>query len=456
MPRSRGTREAEGADRSARVRPAERNDHDRRAPAQAAPQGRRARRGLRLRGPARPVQPVAQVPAHRARTGAAPSGPPRRAAHCGAFPPARACSARRSSAPTARSTSARPIARSTRCRRRHAALDAPDRRDHRLGRAARRPRPRLLRLRRRPPPRARRRAPATSVWTFAADAPRPAARSSTGSRATSRSAPTARSTCPTTTSSSTPSIATTAATTLALPTCRTRRGRSPAVDVGHRARSSSATTTLLPILGANTFAVRRRPARTSGSTARRTAPSRRSPLLTADGERDRRRLRRLRARATTPTSGTQLLDVRDARSHLRERRRSLPDGTIVQPSADGTRLRARPRRPARSAGRSTRSSPSARSPAIDADGNVYVGSGDGRLFVLDPDGRCAGRCCSSTRPQRSQRVARARHRRDLPRRRERRDVQRPVRLLPATRGGDRRAAPRRRRGPARRRRVALL
>ena len=72
------------------------------------------------------------------------------------------------------------------------------------------------------------------------------------------------------------------------------------------------------------------------------------------------------------------------RDHVYASPAQMPDGRIVQPSADGTIYALDPdgtlawaydtREPVRS------------SPAIDGDGNVYVGSGEGRLFVLNPDG----------------------------------------------------------------------
>ena len=64
---------------------------------------------------------------------------------------------------------------------------------------------------------------------------------------------------------------------------------------------------------------------------------------------------------------------------------SDPDGTIVQPSADGTIYGLDPatgeKRWAFDTLEAVRSSP-----AIDAEGNIYVGSGEGRLFVLNADG----------------------------------------------------------------------
>lgn len=73
-----------------------------------------------------------------------------------------------------------------------------------------------------------------------------------------------------------------------------------------------------------------------------------------------------------------------ARDHIYASPAQAADGTIIQPSADGTVYAVDPsgdlvwaydtREPIRS------------SPAIDGDGNIYVGSGEGQMFVLNPDG----------------------------------------------------------------------
>ncbi len=73
------------------------------------------------------------------------------------------------------------------------------------------------------------------------------------------------------------------------------------------------------------------------------------------------------------------------RDHIYASPAQLPDGTIVQPSADGTVYAVSPidgsLRWSFDAGTPLRSSP-----AVDADGHVYVGGGDGNLYVLNPDG----------------------------------------------------------------------
>lgn len=87
-----------------------------------------------------------------------------------------------------------------------------------------------------------------------------------------------------------------------------------------------------------------------------------------------------------------------ARDHIYASPGELPDGTIVQPAADGTVYALDP------ADGSLRWAfdtlePIRSSPAIDRDGVIYVGSGEGRLFVLNPDGtlRWAMRCTGAWR-----------------------------------------------------------
>src|SRR5262249_47028999 len=74
-----------------------------------------------------------------------------------------------------------------------------------------------------------------------------------------------------------------------------------------------------------------------------------------------------------------------ARDHIYASPAELPDGTIVQPSADGTVYALDPATGALVWAFDTRDAIRS-SPAIDADGNIYVGSGEGKLFVLDPGG----------------------------------------------------------------------
>ena len=77
-------------------------------------------------------------------------------------------------------------------------------------------------------------------------------------------------------------------------------------------------------------------------------------------------------------------------------------------------------RPARCAGSSTRATRSARRRRSTATGNVYVGAGDGRLYVLNPDGTLRWSMqLIDARARRPERVAGARRRRDRHRRRER-------------------------------------
>jgi hypothetical protein len=74
-----------------------------------------------------------------------------------------------------------------------------------------------------------------------------------------------------------------------------------------------------------------------------------------------------------------------ARDHLYASPARQPDGTIVQPSADGTVYGLDPDEGTVRWQFDTRDAIRS-SPAVDADGTVYVGSGEGRLFVLNADG----------------------------------------------------------------------
>ena len=74
-----------------------------------------------------------------------------------------------------------------------------------------------------------------------------------------------------------------------------------------------------------------------------------------------------------------------ARDHIYASPGELPDGTIVQPSADGSVYGPDPATGAVRWQFDTRDSIRS-SPAVDGAGNVYVGAGDGRLYVLNPDG----------------------------------------------------------------------
>jgi len=63
----------------------------------------------------------------------------------------------------------------------------------------------------------------------------------------------------------------------------------------------------------------------------------------------------------------------------------MADGTIIQPSADGSIYAITPSDGSLRWAFDTRE-PIRSSPAIDGAGNIYVGSGEGRLFVLDAEG----------------------------------------------------------------------
>lgn len=74
-----------------------------------------------------------------------------------------------------------------------------------------------------------------------------------------------------------------------------------------------------------------------------------------------------------------------ARDHIYASPAQAEDGTIIQPSADGTIYAIDPTDGSFVWGYDTRE-PIRSSPAIDGDGNIYVGSGEGQMFVLNPDG----------------------------------------------------------------------
>jgi hypothetical protein len=76
------------------------------------------------------------------------------------------------------------------------------------------------------------------------------------------------------------------------------------------------------------------------------------------------------------------LGVRD---HLYASPARTEDGRIIQPGADGSIYAVRANDGAVLWAFDTLE-PIRSSPAIDGDGNIYVGSGEGRLFVLNPDG----------------------------------------------------------------------
>jgi outer membrane protein assembly factor BamB len=142
---------------------------------------------------------------------------------------------------------------------------------------------------------------------------------------------------------------------------------------------------LLTVLGDNTFAL-------DGATGTKIwshatdGTIAASPLLTAGG--------RVVVggfdgfvRAYDAVSGTEAWPAPfGARDHIYASPGELPDGTIVQPSADGSVYGLDPTNGALHWQFDTRDAIRA-SPAIDGDGNVYVGAGDGRLYVIGPDGR---------------------------------------------------------------------
>ncbi|HEY5144449.1 MAG TPA: PQQ-binding-like beta-propeller repeat protein [Solirubrobacteraceae bacterium] len=74
------------------------------------------------------------------------------------------------------------------------------------------------------------------------------------------------------------------------------------------------------------------------------------------------------------------------RDHLYASPAQLPDGTIVQASADGSVYGVDPRTGTQRWQYDTLA-PIRSSPAVDTMGRIYVGTGDRRLLVLNPDGR---------------------------------------------------------------------
>jgi hypothetical protein len=74
-----------------------------------------------------------------------------------------------------------------------------------------------------------------------------------------------------------------------------------------------------------------------------------------------------------------------ARDHIYASPGELPDGTIVQPAADGSVYGLDPANGTVRWQFDTRDAIRS-SPAIDGDGNTYLGAGDGRLYVINADG----------------------------------------------------------------------
>jgi len=135
---------------------------------------------------------------------------------------------------------------------------------------------------------------------------------------------------------------------------------------------------LLPILGKNTFAIDANGNTTWSAVTLGTIAA--SPMLANgrvvvggfDGY----------VRAYDEASGAELWNVA-TRDHVYASPARQPDGTIVQPSTDGTVYGIRDGKIAWTfdVGEPVRSSP-----AVDGDGNVYFGGGDGRLYALNADG----------------------------------------------------------------------
>jgi outer membrane protein assembly factor BamB len=157
----------------------------------------------------------------------------------------------------------------------------------------------------------------------------------------------------------------------------------PAVDTA-RGLLYLGNNNLLEILGDNTFALRT----DSGEAVWRhatdgTIPA--SPLLTRDGRVVLGGFDGF-VRAYDATTGDPAWPAPfGARDHVYASPGELPDGTIVQPAADGSVYGLDPATGAVRWQFDTRDAIRS-SPAIDANGNVYVGAGDGRLYVLNPDG----------------------------------------------------------------------
>jgi outer membrane protein assembly factor BamB len=139
---------------------------------------------------------------------------------------------------------------------------------------------------------------------------------------------------------------------------------------------------VLKFLGNNTFAI----AADGGSVWQASSPGTiaASPLLLAgartvvvggfDGY----------VHAYDTDAGTQQWSA-PTRDHIYASPSTLPDGTIIQPSADGTVYALDP---SSGAVRWTFDTPEAirSSAAIDGKGNIYFGGGNGVLYVLNPDG----------------------------------------------------------------------
>ena len=386
----------------------------------------------------------------RRRPRAAAFSPRSQAGRSGAFRRKKASSARPSSRPTAPFTSARPTATSTRSTPTgRSRWKVADRRDHRLLRAARRSRPRLLRLRRRHAARRRRedRRAGLDVPGRRSDRRQGVHQLVRGQR---RDRPRrTRSTCRTTTSSSTPSIA-------------TRRRRLvrykmpdqtwslPAVDATQR---HALRRQQQPAAGARQEHLLHRGGRDTTNWAVVVARHRRGePAAHAGGAVVVGGFDGYLARRTRTTTASELWKRGDARPHLREPRAAARRDDRASPRPTGPSTPSTPTTGSAASGRSTPATPIRSSPAVDGDGNVYVGGGDGRLYVLNAGRHAAlGDEAHRRRAQRPQRLARARRRRGLHRRRERRDVQRAVRLVPARPRTQSDARCTTRRPPARRR-----
>jgi outer membrane protein assembly factor BamB len=137
---------------------------------------------------------------------------------------------------------------------------------------------------------------------------------------------------------------------------------------------------LLPFLGANTFAIDE--SGISQWSTRSLGTIAASPMLTHD---DKLVVGGFDGYVRAYDLSGQLLWERGTRDHVYASPAELPDGTIVQPSCDGTIYGLDPTDGAVRWAFDTRE-PVRSSPAIDGLGNIYVGSGEGRLFVLGPDG----------------------------------------------------------------------
>jgi len=139
------------------------------------------------------------------------------------------------------------------------------------------------------------------------------------------------------------------------------------------------------LLGTNVFALnaadgdRTWQARTGGSVAA-------SPMLTGFGEDDLVVVGSFDGfvRAFRQSSPMEVWRF-GARDHIYASPGQLSDGTIIQPAADGTVYALDPEDGTALWSFDTRE-PIRSSPAIDGNDQIYVGSGEGRLFVLNADG----------------------------------------------------------------------